>query len=260
MVRMFLLGLVGFALMLSLALLPPVENTARAQGSFPTVTPTPTDFTVSLELTGVIASIQPQADRVFLVRLQDGTLFLVNPATQGNATLAVGQNVIVTADLDETADRGPLVAKLINTLVVTGTLTPTVPPPTPVPQPTVVVILSTGTPAPTAVTPCDTPQQQPVAMRLADAFDVSYQEIMGWHCRGFGFGEIAKAYLLDEFGDFSVEDVFNLRLSGVGWGEIMKQANVSPSQLAPGKAIKIEHDHGKHQKVQKPKKHPGKHK
>ena len=38
--------------------------------------------------------------------------------------------------------------------------------------------------------------QHPVATRLADAFGVSYDEIMGWHCKGYGFGNIAKAYLL----------------------------------------------------------------
>jgi hypothetical protein len=255
MVRKFLLGVLTCGLMLSMALVTPVDNTMYAQGSSPTSTPDPNDFTVTLEMTGVIASITPQADRMFLIAIQDGMLFLVTPETQGNATLAVGQNVTITAVIDGKAESGPLVARIINAAVVAGTLTPTLPPPTIIAiQPTSVVTLLPVTPVGTIETPCDANQRQPMAMRLADAFGVSYQEINGWHCRGFGFGEIAKAYLLDELGEFTVEDVFDLRLSGVGWGEIMKQANVNPSELAPGQVIKIDNDHGKHPKEKKPKK------
>lgn len=85
---------------------------------------------------------------------------------------------------------------------------------------------------------------QPVAQRLATAFDVSYDEIIGWHCAGFGFGEIARAYLLADASGLTPETYFNERLSGQGWGQIIKEAGVHPSELAPGQVIRPNHDQG----------------
>ncbi len=84
---------------------------------------------------------------------------------------------------------------------------------------------------------CNQPNQ-PVAQRLADAFHVSYAEIMGWHCRGFGFGEIARAYLLADATGAAPATYFNMRLAGLGWGEIVHQTGVQPSDLAPGQVIR----------------------
>ncbi len=79
---------------------------------------------------------------------------------------------------------------------------------------------------------------QPVAQRMADAFGVSYDEIMSWRCQGFGFGEIARAYLLaDADGVNGPDFYFNEKSSGLGWGQIVKQAGVKPSDLAPGHVI-----------------------
>lgn len=104
------------------------------------------------------------------------------------------------------------------TLTSTPTVTPTV---TPTP---------TLTPTPT-VTP--TPEgPHPVAQALAQSFDVLYEEIMGWHEDGIGFGNIAKAYFLaDELEDEgpTVEDVLTEKLSGTGWGRLMKALGLSPS-------------------------------
>src|SRR5690606_16994988 len=38
----------------------------------------------------------------------------------------------------------------------------------------------------------------PVATALAAEFELDYDVVMGWHCDGFGFGEIARALLLAE--------------------------------------------------------------
>ena len=100
-------------------------------------------------------------------------------------------------------------------------------PVTPSPSPS---ITSTLTPSPT-VTPV--PEgAHPVALALAVFFDVFYDEVMGWHEDGLGFGNIAKAYFLaDELEDegVTVEDVLGDKLSGVGWGQIMKALGLSPS-------------------------------
>lgn len=69
---------------------------------------------------------------------------------------------------------------------------------------------------------------------------------MDWHCDGFGFGEIARALLLGELGDIedgdevigvTPQEILDMKASGMGWGQIKKQFNVHPSQLAPGQVI-----------------------
>lgn len=71
----------------------------------------------------------------------------------------------------------------------------------------------------------------PVGLALATHFVVSYTEIMDWHQRGLGFGGIAKAYfLVDELGvGTTVTQVFDLKLTGTGWGPIFKELGLSPS-------------------------------
>jgi len=49
---------------------------------------------------------------------------------------------------------------------------------------------------------------------------VTYDEIMGWFCQRYGFGEIDEAYSLSEETGTPVEEIFEMRASGMGWGEI----------------------------------------
>ncbi len=83
---------------------------------------------------------------------------------------------------------------------------------------------------------------QPVGQRLADDFGVSYDEIMGWFCQGFGFGEIARAYLMADSSGDPAASYFDQRQAGMGWGEIVKEAGVQPSSLAPGQVIRPHSD------------------
>src|SRR5262249_55705760 len=46
-----------------------------------------------------------------------------------------------------------------------------------------------------------------------------------WHCQGFGFGEIAKAYLLAKKFGTKPGDYFGMKKGGMGWGNIIKDAN-----------------------------------
>lgn len=90
---------------------------------------------------------------------------------------------------------------------------------------------ATGTPV-TTLTPGATPEAppsactganpQPTGMRLAAEFGVSYEEIMGWFCQNFGFGEIKSAYEMSRESGVPVEDIFTMRRSGMGWGNIKK--------------------------------------
>ena len=71
---------------------------------------------------------------------------------------------------------------------------------------------------------------------------MTYEEIIGWHCAGFGFGEIARAYLLADAAGVAAATYFAQRQAGMGWGEILRQADVHPSQLAPGQVIRPNDD------------------
>jgi len=70
-----------------------------------------------------------------------------------------------------------------------------------------------------------------VGSALATHFGVPYEEIMGWHQQGLGFGGIVKAHsIVEELGGvLTVEDVLNLKLSGIGWGRMSKDLGLSPS-------------------------------
>ena len=72
--------------------------------------------------------------------------------------------------------------------------------------------------------------QNKAALRLAQKYGVSYDEIMRWKAEGHGFGEIDKAYgLLAKTKDqgTTVAGFFALRDGGKGWGQIAKIYGVS---------------------------------
>ncbi len=123
------------------------------------------------------------------------------------------------------------------TITPTPTLTPT---PTPTgtlpPSPT-----PTFTPTPTA-TPSESPtpvparcenQPNPKAYKLANYYQVPVEEIVGWFCQGFGFGEIDLAYSLAREANVPVASVFDLRKSGLGWGQIKHQLLGKPGNNKP---------------------------
>lgn len=88
---------------------------------------------------------------------------------------------------------------------------------------------------PTAVTPTATPSAEPTAnqctgaephptgLTLAQRYGVPYEEIMFWFCQHYGFGEIDLAYSLARQVNIPVEQVFAMRASGLGWGQIKQQ-------------------------------------
>ena len=62
----------------------------------------------------------------------------------------------------------------------------------------------------------------PVGYKIAGLYDVDYaEEVMSWYCAGYGLGEVKLAYQISEKTEYSVEDLFAFRASGLGWGEIM---------------------------------------
>lgn len=119
----------------------------------------------------------------------------------------------------------------VGTLTPTATLTPTM---SVTPSVTAAPTL-TPTPGATAGA-CTGADPQPHGMTLAQKYGVSYEEIMGWFCQGYGFGEIEHAYDLSRETGVAVPDIFSLRASGLGWGQIRKQLTAGPGGGKPTKA------------------------
>jgi hypothetical protein len=115
----------------------------------------------------------------------------------------------------------------------TPTLTPTATlPPTATPTPTATLtptasltptLTHTGTPS----LRCDK-TSHPKAQDLALLYGVAEETILGWFCQGFGFGEIDLAYGLSLQSGAPVADLFALKQSGLGWGEIKQQVLDKP--------------------------------
>jgi hypothetical protein len=62
---------------------------------------------------------------------------------------------------------------------------------------------------------------------VAAQYGVSYDEIMGWYCQGFGFGEIDQAYSMSPGSGLPVSDIFALRRKGLAWDEIKRQLGMA---------------------------------
>lgn len=62
----------------------------------------------------------------------------------------------------------------------------------------------------------------PDGLKLAERYGVQYDEIMGWFCQKNGFGEIDLIYTLSLETNVPVEEIFAMRNSGMGWGEVKK--------------------------------------
>jgi hypothetical protein len=96
-----------------------------------------------------------------------------------------------------------------------------------------------ATAEPTEEPACDR-ADHPLATRIAETFSVSYDEVMTLHCAGNGFGNIIRAYALAELSedDSTAQDFIDRHHHGEGWGQIMRDSDVHPSELAPGKVLK----------------------
>ncbi len=74
------------------------------------------------------------------------------------------------------------------------------------------------------------PTTHPVGIIIALYFNIPYTQVMTLHDEGFGFGEIARVYLTAYATDGALtpEQVLDMRLAGVGWGQIKKDYGVHP--------------------------------
>ena len=154
---------------------------------------------------------------------------------QGRMTITLSRDCVEEAQPTETPSPEVTITPTLTT-TPTITLTPTV------------TLTSTVTPTSTeTVTPtisltgevnCTGAQPHPTGMKLAERYGVPYEEIMGWFCKGFGFGEIDLAYTLaaESNGQYTVDQLFAMKQGGMGWGNIKKL-------VAPDVQLNIDTDH-----------------
>ena len=72
----------------------------------------------------------------------------------------------------------------------------------------------------------------PVANAIASAFGLDYDTVIGWHCDGFGFGEIVIALrLAEELGTDADALLTQFSESQQGWGEFIKAAGIHPADF-----------------------------
>lgn len=189
---------------------------------------------VKLRFTGVIESIGSSSWVI------GGKTVLVNDQTEVDGDLSVGDVVSVSYLIQPD---GSWLAREIEALENEDHPTPTVEESptaetseTPTATLEVTETLTTTTPE-TSETPTATPEptlegnragcqsdawKHPEGLRLAARWGVSYNEIMSWFCQGYGFGEIDLAYELASQSGKPVAEVFAMRASGMGWGNIKK--------------------------------------
>jgi hypothetical protein len=87
-------------------------------------------------------------------------------------------------------------------------------------------------------------RDHPVAASLAEAFGVDESVIMGWHCDGNGFGNIARALMVSaDVEGYSVDDLLVATSIGNHWNQIIREAGLSPSEFSLGRVISGRYGH-----------------
>ena len=252
--RKLILSLFTCSVIMALMIVGLHVQPAKAQDATPTATAgtDETDDDVRMEVSGTVTEVTDRNQSITIVTLttEDGETIevKVNPASADADLLTVGAQVTLVVSVED--DGEEMVVKEVTLDEPEVTATPTLTstpcgdggcPPTATPT-------EVPTAAPTEAATCGGNNAHPVATRLAEAFEVEYDEIMAWHCQGMGFGNIAKAYKMAELlkgkGGLTAADYLNMKLSGKGWGQIMKDAGVSPNELAMGQVLKGKKDKG----------------
>lgn|GEM_PF-6659846 len=78
----------------------------------------------------------------------------------------------------------------------------------------------------------------PVLSGLSTQLNIEYAELEALRERGFGIGEITRGMLLADAAGVSADEIFSLRESDIGWGDILAEyPDVSPSDLSLGNVM-----------------------
>lgn len=77
----------------------------------------------------------------------------------------------------------------------------------------------------------------PVALVLANRFQMDYDQIIALHQEGFGFGQIMKGHALGEVIKDKSPRTLMVEARQVGWGRLLKENGLHPS--AAGRGLKL---------------------
>ena len=171
-----------------------------------------------------------QADGTWLAKQieaqLEGTQQPTPTATLTETTTASSSETVTPTETETPGGTLTVTPTLTQTLTpeITGTITATVTP--------TVTLTPEGSVTPTvtstAISCTGNPDRQPEGLVLAQRYNVTYQEIMGWFCQHYGFGEIDLAYSMSQQTGVPVTQIFDLRQSGLGWGQIKQQLGTKP--------------------------------
>jgi len=93
------------------------------------------------------------------------------------------------------------------------------------------------------------PQQQPRAAMIAAAYGVTYEEVIGWFCKGYGFGQIDRAYAIAKLSaqgktPMTAAQVLAQVDAGTGWGEIVSAAGLTMKDVNQARRAAFGHGRG----------------
>lgn len=76
-------------------------------------------------------------------------------------------------------------------------------------------------------------EPHPILTKLAEQFGVTYDELLGWYCQGWGSGQIAIAYMVSQKTGVPVADLFAMRESGMSWRQILAELGYDLGDFNP---------------------------
>ncbi len=75
---------------------------------------------------------------------------------------------------------------------------------------------------------CPVRDNHPRSEELASRYEITDDDIMGWFCAGFGFGDINQAYRIANETEASVPQLLGAVQVGLSWEQIATVMGVSP--------------------------------
>ena len=62
-----------------------------------------------------------------------------------------------------------------------------------------------------------------IALKYGEMYGITEEDVMGYFCQGYSFGEIMLALMTQKYSDIPVDDVLAARDGGDGWGQIWQE-------------------------------------
>ncbi len=163
------------------------------------------ELPIYLDIVGEVRAATDSA-----IRVNEMTIHL--PNDMSSASYSIGKSTQIRANL---CNNDTLIATAPdnnNTPIPVGT-------PVIAPLPTLI-----NTPTGCAAT------TQPLAALLSTTYDISYAELVGWHCQGVDYGVVTRAYIIAKANPATdVKTILTQRTQGKNWNSIVSTLSVTPT-------------------------------